>query len=799
MSALDKQHLKDDVVSSDLGKRKIDFAGSPVSGSRMDVSRAYAGVPALLQKVINEDDTAAWTEILGKIDYIYANLDASLGGLDRETGFASEVQAQIRSGKKLLFKPNLVGPFVIDPVTHGEGLGAPVCTEWPLMAALMRWFHDTLALSYHQMSLGEASSSTSLMSVGFSSSAGKTIPTEAVLEGKQDDFYGGWGFFFVRKYLSDRHPTPHTDDPMKGYEDSVAGRFLPPGTAEDRLMVYDLNKLYDDTSKGRTIAVPEGANYTEITLHKAVIGGDPDNPDDMRAYPGCVLINVPKLKLHAQDLITNATKNLGIGLYPLQAPVGDGGSNTRWKYTSPFPIPVLKAELPHMPWVVKLDDETDLPVKDENGAYIATKTAGIKGTQADVIRAVQAQNVYMVHVVDAIDIINLNHNPEGIAVRIPEGYVWSSLDCVALDLFCARYCFKTVGMREGLRLKEEQGWPTEFVHHVPVARVDGNHIATEEGLDSPLFRYPLYRYAEERGLGRQTYYIVGWDSVTGTPVASIAGHLGRIENGEFKELMTTTMYYNPTCMLWDMQKTVLSYAEAHDSLTGSSLVKEFMDGFDENNDGVIDYDENGRKGFWTPGMRILNHSYYLQVTEKYGGLRGLFKNGADFQLKHTNRDWNPQGHDFAQEYSLMFIAALAYGMSQYEAVSADPFVPGMTWGGGRWPSWQLATHMHVTGATYGSQSLMNISLQSLYGAAFQYADKTLKGGAYTGSTDATSDPNSLNAYFQAVLKGADLLDFTLYVPAGYGSLESAPIPNVEETADPKKIFTAHFNNGAEVW
>ena len=48
-------------------------------------------------------------------------------------------------------------------------------------------------------------------------------------------------------------------------------------------------------------------------------------------------------------------------------------------------------------------------------------------------------------------------------------------------------------------------------------------------------------------------------------MASLAGHLGRIENGEFKELMTTTMYYNPTCMLWDMQKTVLSYAEAHDS------------------------------------------------------------------------------------------------------------------------------------------------------------------------------------------------------------------------------------------
>jgi hypothetical protein len=49
-----KEHLKDDVVSFDLGKRKIDFEGSPVSGSSMDVSRAYAGVLALLQEVINE-------------------------------------------------------------------------------------------------------------------------------------------------------------------------------------------------------------------------------------------------------------------------------------------------------------------------------------------------------------------------------------------------------------------------------------------------------------------------------------------------------------------------------------------------------------------------------------------------------------------------------------------------------------------------------------------------------------------------------------------------------------------------
>ena len=280
------------------GEKQVDSEGAAISGVRMEVSRAYAGIPGLLQKVINENDAAAWTEITNKIDYIYDNLDYSLAGLDRETGFAGEVQAQVRSGKKLLFKPNLVGPTVIDPVTHGEDLGAPICTEWPLMAALMRWFHDKLDLSYYQMALGEASTSTFLLACMYSKASGKTITTEAIIEGRSGDFYGGWGFYFVRRYLSERHPASHTDDPLQGYEDSVAGRFLPPGRAVDRLMVYDLNKIQDDPSKGRTVAVPDGANYQEITLHKAIVGGDPGDLTTCRDYPGCVLVNVPKLKIH---------------------------------------------------------------------------------------------------------------------------------------------------------------------------------------------------------------------------------------------------------------------------------------------------------------------------------------------------------------------------------------------------------------------------------------------------------------------------------------------------------------------
>jgi hypothetical protein len=800
MNAIQGEFPRGALVDSPIGKKRVDAEGAPISGVKMDVSKAYAGVPGLLQKVINDNDSEAWAEILNKIDYIYDNLDHSLAGLDKETRFVRQVQSQISSEKKLFFKPNLVGPTVIEPVTHGEDLGAPICTEWPFMAALMRWFHDKLDLSYYQMALGEASTSTFILACSYSKSSGKTITTEAVIEGRSGDFYGGWGFFFVRKYLAERHSASHTDDPLQGYEDSVAGRFLPPGRAPDRLMVYDLNKIQDDPSKGRTVAVPDGANYQEITLHKAIVGGDPGDRNDRRDYPGCVLVNVPKLKIHFQDLITNAIKNLGIGLYPTLCAFGNDKTDTSWKYSCPSTsMPSYKGRLPHMPWVLKMDEATNLPVKNAKGQYLATKTAGMPGTQADVIRAVQSQNVFLLHVVDALEMINHSHNPDGKAVRVPEGYVWSSLDCVALDLCCARYCFKTVPMREALELKEENGWPSEFVRQVPVARVDGANIVTAEGLDSPLFRYNLYRYAENRGVGQQNYHVVGWDSLTATPLASLEGHLGRIDDGQFHELITQTMYFNLGCLLWDLQKTILSYAKAHDDLTGSSLFKEFMDSFDENNDGIIDYDENGRKGFWTPIFGIGSYSLHLQLTAEYGLFKGGFYETANCS-KATHKNWNPHGHDFGQEYLLEHIAEAAFHLSQKENLSSDSFVPGMTFGQGRWPSWQTATYMLFTRSIYGSNSPHSIILQSPYGMAFQYADKTLGAGAYTGSIDQTaSDPASLSKYFAAVSKGAEPLDFILYVPEGYGSLEKVKIPNVQETADPGKIFTAHFNGGLEIW
>jgi len=47
----------------------------------------------------------------------------------------------------------------------------------------------------------------------------------------------------------------------------------------------------------------------------------------------------------------------------------------------------------------------------------------------------QAQNVYNGPRVDGIDYDQYHHNPEGLAVRIPEGYVWSSL--TALPSICS--------------------------------------------------------------------------------------------------------------------------------------------------------------------------------------------------------------------------------------------------------------------------------------------------------------------------------------------------------------------------
>jgi len=100
---------------------------------------------------------------------------------------------------------------------------------------------------------------------------------------------------------------------------------------------------------------------------------------------------------------------------------------------------------------------------------------------------------------------------------------------------------------------------------------------------------------------------------------------------------------------------------------------------------------------------------------------------------------------------------------------------------------------------YGLGFPRKINLMSLYGQAFQHADKALNGGTYTGAIGLKSNLEATNAYIKAVSEGAAPLDFILYVPRGFGNMNGTRLPNIEETEEPDKLFTARFNNGQEVW
>jgi hypothetical protein len=792
---------KNMMVESPIGRKSIDTEGATIAGVRMDVQKAYAGIPLMLRTYINDKNEDAWKDIKIKIDFIYDNLDHVLAALDNEIQFAREIQKQVKGGKKLFFKANLVTGTVISPITHGPGMGDTTCTEWSFVAALMRWFHDKLNIDYSKMAIGDAATSNPITAVIYSQyySKGRKITTEAVFEGRSGDFYGGYGFYFARKYLAECHPDSHKDNPMNGYEESIAGKYIPPGRAGNRLMVYDLNRI-NVPSKGRTVPVPQGANFKEVTLHKAILGGDSKDPQDMKNYPGCVLLNLPKFKIHSQDLLTNAIKNLGIGLYPQEAPSDDNPRGTRWKYSYPFKRnPGLKALLPHQPWMPEMDEKTMLPLHNEKGEYILSKTKGFPGTQADVIRAVQNQGIYILHIVDAIEAINNSHTGGGMGIRVNEGFVWASLDCVALDTFGARYVFNTLPMAEGRQLQKENNWPTEFVHRVPVAKIEENSIVTGEDYDSPLFRYNLYKYCEERGVGQRNYHVIGWDTITNSPLASLEGHLGRIDGDQFDELLEKEMWHNQESILWDLQKTALTYIQAHDKLYGTTLHQEFMDAFDEDGDGVLDYDEVGKKGQWGPTTRAAAYAGHLRADGKLGFLKGAFISQI-LAMKCTRKDWNAYGHDFYASSRLAQLVMLAFHMSRIGVEAPDLLNPPATFGKGKWPSWKLVSYMSTNSAIYGMTFPRRIDLMGLYGIAFQYADKTQNGGAYTGNVPFMSNRDSITNYLDDIAAGKrQPLDFVLYVPNGFGKFLTQSIPNIQETDDSKKILTARFRGGKEKW
>lgn len=781
-------------VHSSVGDVVLDSGGATVGVVRMNPQESYVDLPELLKKVIDGASESAWQTIKRKTDYTYACLDHAFQPLQEETGFGDMLRDELAAGKKLLLKPNLVNVICIDPRDHGPGLGYATCTAWPFVAALMRWLHDKLGISYHEMALGEAATSMAAASGYFTQLCGKPITREAVIEGRAGEFYGGWGFYFVRRYLAETHDPPHADDPMKGHEDSVAGNYVPPGRAMDRLPVYDLNRIQDMPGNGRRVPVPDPANFDTITLHKAVVGGDPSDAEDMRDYPGCVLLNLPKMKVHAIALFTNAIKNLGIGLYPMEAASDADPRSTRWMYSSPqLAVPGMKSRIPHQVWTAEVDDLSGRPKS-------VRRTAGINGTMVDIIKAVLSQGVRILSVVDGIEMINLDHSLNATAVRIPEGYVFASLDVLALDALCARYMFKTVPMAEARRLVEDGKAPSEWLQRVPLPAVEGPNTVTKEGFDSPLSRHVMFSYAEGRGIGEQAYHAVGRDAWQGGRLTSVQGHLGKVTGHDFSELITGTLYYDLSKLLWDLQTTVMGYAQANDALTGSSFRQEFLDAFDENGDGVVDYEEMGKKGLIDFQVYAAAHGVHLMGSEEHGALRGFFVARAN-ALRWADADLNGDRLDFLKEYLESSAAVVGLTLSQMEMEGADPFFPTMTWGKGKWPSMQAARFVAIGTMIYGFGFPFATTVDSLYGVAFQYADKVFNGATYTGEVETIADPAcpAVTEYLQAVAGGAKPLPFLLYVPAGYGQMAGRPMPNVRESRDPAKVLRVEFGGGAEVW
>jgi hypothetical protein len=781
-------------VNTPIGPVELDSKGAAIGAARMDPNQVYTNMPDLLKEFINSGDQKKWNEIRLKIDAIYHGLTCALNALDDKTAFSRDISARVKKGQKLLFKPNIVSPSCIDRVTHGPGIGSiAACTNWYFVAALMRWFHDKLGVTYHQMSLGEGGTTMSATAAGYTLSLqGKgNVTTEAVLEGKWGNSYGGWGFYFVRKYLADTHLPGHSDDPMKGFDESIAGACIPPGEADGKLLIYDINKIAIDGSNGRDVPVAHGVNFSTITLHKAIIGGNQANPADIKAWPGCVLINVPRLKIHNLEIITGAIKNLGVGLYPMEAQDKNYGTQTHWKYAHPHKAnPALKSGIPHSVWVSDVDEDTGLPRLDAHGVLVLKKTGGLSGTMADVIEAVKNQNIMMLHVVDAIAPTSRYHAGAAM-LPVPEGYAFASLDPVALDLLCARYLFTTVPMEQAKLLQNEKNMSVGFFQKVPVPERNGRSIVPVDGYDSPVSRYKGFAYCQTRGLGIQEYYVVGQDVWHGGDLASVGGHLGQINNGMFTELLTKEMYFAATKPLLDLQATTLAYARANDAITGSSYTQ-FLWSFDENGDGVMDYDEKfkGRTThFMSHGSRMQSVSLAIPERLRIGFLL------TAVLLRCTKKEWNPAGHDFNNWPEFNLVVTTAIAMAQAPVENTDPFVSGLVWGKGKWPSIQFAEWRHTCNQIYGARFPVNFDIMpGLYGTAFQYTDiKFNKAARISGGGDI------LTAYHRDIEQGAHLLPFTLFVPLGYGKVGSKNIPNVEETDNPKLIFTARFDDGREEW
>ncbi|MCK5343094.1 MAG: hypothetical protein KAR20_06805, partial [Candidatus Heimdallarchaeota archaeon] len=393
--------------------------------------------------------------------------------------------------------------------------------------------------------------------------------------------------------------------------------------------------------------------------------------------------------------------------------------------------------------------------------------------------------------------INVDH--QGGGLKTAEGMVFAGLDPVATDLLCARYMFSNVPRKESLEVKLEGGTAGGFPQKVPIPIKDGTDIISKEGYDCLLARDFTFERAEKRGLGQMSYHVKGHDFLTDSPIISLKGHLGSVINANFSDIVTNTLFYDTYKVPWDLQRTALSYLAAVDELEGTNLKEEFIRHFDEDNDGVISYEEFGKMGSMSVMLHLSAGYVSLMGTEKLGGLKGFFKMMTSM-YRYRDKRHNPYNTDIMKERILATTCAVAFGISRMQIEIPDQFAPGRMCGKGKWPSTQFVRYLQTGSMIYGPGFPMSIGVPGLYGNALFYADLTQNGGQYAGSIRSQPDPQAINRYMKDVKRGnIEPLDFVLYVPEEFGKFARRSVPNVEITDDPAKMFTASFQNNTEIW
>ncbi len=415
----------------------------------------------------------------------------------------------------------------------------------------------------------------------------------------------------------------------------------------------------------------------------------------------------------------------------------------------------------------------------------------------DIIKAVANQDIFMMHIVDGLEATNRDHTGIGLGIKEREGLAVAGLDPVATDLFCARYIFSNCGLKESEEAGLDDGSGGRFPQAVPVPLLQDKAIITTKGYDCPLSRDFSFRRAEKRGLGQRQYYVIGRDDITGHSLASFRGRLGYLNGDNFREIVTTALYSDAQKIPWDMQKTFFAYLDAVDQLQGASLKKSFLDAFDEDGNGIVTYEEYGKKGLYGTTMFLGGLRLSLRAekdeSETFRAAYALLSTS----LRCSNPRWNLEGHHITREQIYGWVCGVAQLMSFSPVEQEDPYVPGLMWGKGKWPSYSLAYDRYLKQMIFGYRYPDRVGIACLYGAVCAFADHRQNDRKFIGRVPGLPNTKGPQKYVEAVREGRmKPLDFTFYVPTGVGGLD---LPNVQESTDPDQVFTVLFEGGSTKW